>query len=186
MEPTFELSPISLSHIQGAEAVEKMTQFAYRQFSGGMLERDRLLLAYSLVLQLEMSQGGFTLQEIAYLLRPSPGRQFAVRGLAAQAGLDLSSSSAFSLGKRPYDWILESQWQALLVSQSERERERERERLTRSLLPLKDADLSVPLGTQVTEVCICRRSPGPAGQLPPHLPVAAPRDLHYSGREEDQ
>ncbi|CAI8014943.1 Dynein heavy chain 8, axonemal, partial [Geodia barretti] len=104
------------SHVQGAESVvEKMTRFAYQHFSRGMVERDRLLLAFSLVLQLELSGGVVTHHEISYLLRPSPGREYAVKGLATQTGVDLTHSTPVSLGRRPYDWILEAQWQSLLM-----------------------------------------------------------------------
>ena len=41
--------------MQGVESVvEKMTRFAYQHFSRGMVERDRLLLAFSLVLQVSL------------------------------------------------------------------------------------------------------------------------------------
>ena len=69
----------------------------------------------SLPLQLELSGGVVTHHEISYLLRPSPGREYAVKGLATQTGVDLTHSTPVSLGRRPYDWILEAQWQSLLV-----------------------------------------------------------------------
>lgn len=81
-----------------------------------MLHNHRLLFAFSLVLQIELSQGIITHKEISYLLRPSPGTKFAIKGLAAQAGMDLRDATPFSIGKRPYDWILEQQWQGMLVS----------------------------------------------------------------------
>ena len=58
------------------------------------------------------------LREISYFLKPSPGREYAVKGLAAQARMDLTNSTPVSLGRRPYDWILESQWQSQLVRKS--------------------------------------------------------------------
>ena len=42
------------SHIQGDEAVERLTHFAYRHFSRGMLVKDRLLFAFTLVLQVHI------------------------------------------------------------------------------------------------------------------------------------
>lgn len=68
--------------------------------------------------QLEVSNGRASRSEVEFLLCPSPGSQFAVRGLAAQA-CDPAATSKLppvGFGKKPFDWLAETQWQMLLVS----------------------------------------------------------------------
>lgn len=62
-----------------------------------------------------LREGSITLDEVSYILHPTTGTQYAVKGLLTQAGMDLHDATPINIGKRPYDWILESQWQRMLV-----------------------------------------------------------------------
>ena len=51
-------------------------------------------------------------------MSPSAGTNFVVKGLVAQASLLTeigNSAPALNFGKKPFDWMSDSQWQMLLV-----------------------------------------------------------------------
>ena len=75
-----------------------------------------LMLRPLLYPQIELARGHITHEAIHYIIYPSPGSKFAVKGLIAQAGMDLREATPVNFGKRPYDWILEAQWQNMMVS----------------------------------------------------------------------
>ena len=80
-----------------------------------------------------------------FLLNPTPGTKFAIKGLAAQTGWDMPDAVPVNFGKKPYDWLSETQWQNVLVRQRERERERKRERECSFVLLFTSACFQSPL-----------------------------------------
>lgn len=50
------------------------------------------------------------------MVSPSVGKQFAVKGLAVDPSWDTGGAVAVSFGKKPFDWMTDTQWQMLLVS----------------------------------------------------------------------
>ena len=69
------------------------------------------------ILQIELSRGGGKREEVEFLISPCPGRQFLVKGLISQAPLvgELVRTPAVNFGKKPFDWLSDSQWQTFLV-----------------------------------------------------------------------
>lgn len=67
------------------------------------------------MLQIEISQGRATREEQEFLISPTAGHRFAIKGLVAQNGLDLGQALPIHFGKKPFDWMTDSQWQMLLV-----------------------------------------------------------------------
>ena len=69
------------------------------------------------MLQIEISQGRASREEQEFVVAPSAGHRFTVRGLAAQGNImaDSAPSAQILLGKKPFDWMTDSQWQMLLV-----------------------------------------------------------------------
>ena len=49
-------------------------------------------------------------------MSPTPGRQFAVKGVVTEGGGGAVGGSCLSFGKKPFDWMTDAQWQMLLVS----------------------------------------------------------------------
>ena len=72
------------------------------------------------LLQIEISRGNCRRQEVEFLVSPGPGRQFIVKGLASQAALvgELVRTPAVNFGKKPFDWLSDSQWQTFLVKKN--------------------------------------------------------------------
>lgn len=69
-------------------------------------------------MQIEIKAGCATKGERDFLVSPTPGSSFVVKGLAAQASILMemgNSTPALSFGKKPFDWMSDSQWQMLLV-----------------------------------------------------------------------
>ena len=65
-----------------------------------------------------MSAGRAKKSERDFLVSPSPGTNFIVKGLQSQASLPVeigNSVPALNFGKKPFDWMSDSQWQTLLV-----------------------------------------------------------------------
>ena len=62
---------------------------------------------------MKISQGDLSPREYDYLLDPTVGISFTVRGLNQPVN-DAVTTVAF--GKKPFDWMSEKQWQNLLVS----------------------------------------------------------------------
>ena len=70
------------------------------------------------ILQIEISAGRAKKSERDFLVSPSAGTNFVVKGLVAQASHSTeigSSVPALNFGKKPFDWMSDSQWQTLLV-----------------------------------------------------------------------
>ena len=70
-------------------------------------------------MQIEISRGTGTKKELEFLVSPTPGHQFLIKGLYSQANLalDTTRTPAVNFGKKPFDWMSDSQWQMLLVRQ---------------------------------------------------------------------
>lgn len=49
-------------------------------------------------------------------MSPTPGHHFNVKGLIAQNNQWTESAPTIQFGKKPFDWMTDSQWQMLLVS----------------------------------------------------------------------
>lgn len=56
------------------------------------------------------------MEERMILLNPVPGTNFTVKGLTSQTPNE--DAPVINFGKKPIDWISESQWQRLLVMQT--------------------------------------------------------------------
>lgn len=67
--------------------------------------------------QIEMNQGRATREEQEFLISPSLGQKFTIRGVAAYAGstAETSSGPVLQFGRKPFDWMSDSQWQMFLV-----------------------------------------------------------------------
>ena len=53
-----------------------------------------------------------------FLVSPTPGTNFVVKGLVAQASILTEIGNAtptLNFGKKPFDWLSDAQWQMLLV-----------------------------------------------------------------------
>ncbi len=64
--------------------------------------------------QIKINQGDMSLNEHGFLLIPTVGTTFIVKGLYNQTIND--SAPVVMFGKKPFDWMSEKQWQNLLVS----------------------------------------------------------------------
>ena len=59
-----------------------------------------------------------SLEEQDFLLTPSPGTKFSVKGLIVNnQDIPVITLTNAVFGKKPFDWMSEKQWQMLLVSQ---------------------------------------------------------------------
>ncbi len=65
--------------------------------------------------QIEINRGHGSRKEVEFLISPGAGRAYAVRGLHSQTGKELGGAISVSFGKKPFDWLSETQWQMFLV-----------------------------------------------------------------------
>lgn len=69
--------------------------------------------------QVEYSQGHGLHGERDFLMSPSPGSQFIIKGLTVSPAVASSDGTGgrtvLSFGKKPFDWMSDTQWQMLLV-----------------------------------------------------------------------
>ena len=68
--------------------------------------------------QIEINAGRATKAERDFLISPSPGTNFVVKGLMAQSSVLMevgNSVPAINFGRKPFDWMSDAQWQMMLV-----------------------------------------------------------------------
>lgn len=63
-----------------------------------------------------MNKGRGSREEVEFLISPSPGRAYNVKGLHSQGCLELGGGAPHvGFGKKPFDWMTDAQWQMFLV-----------------------------------------------------------------------
>ncbi len=92
-----------------------MTRAAYSHFVRGYFEKDRLLFSFFLSLEIEINKGQGSRKEVEFLISPGAGNVYAVKGLHSQMGQELGGVTCISFGKKPFDWLTDTQWQMFLV-----------------------------------------------------------------------
>lgn len=85
-----------------------------------VIEGDHLRVMYnnSSIMQIEINAGRATKCERNFLVTPSPGSSFVVKGLVSQASMLMeigNSVPALNFGRKPFDWMSDAQWQTMLV-----------------------------------------------------------------------